>query len=102
MNWNYRKPEVVTTLQQAGVSGLAAKVILTFERRRNTLHNMTCRGSWEAMTQSKAYDQALDALDSLNNGGDFEPETAPYWREWVAFCEVAGFAPTASLGDHLC
>lgn len=102
MNWNHLKPNVLSRLDQAGVKGPAAKVILTFERRRNTLHNMLNRCSWEAMTNTKAYDDARDALDSLNNGGHYRPEEAPYWEEWVSFCEASGLIPTANLGDHLC
>lgn len=106
MNWNHLKPQVEAHLQEAGLTGTpAAKLIITFERRRNTCLNMInwprC-GSWEAMTESKAYMQASDALDQLNSLGDFEPEEAPYWKQWVAYCDAAGIGPTANLGDHLC
>ena len=105
MNWSQFKPQVVENLAKAGVTGQAAKLIMTFERRRNTCLNAInwprC-GSWEAMTESKAYAQASDALDQLNSLGDFKPENAPYWKEWVAYCDAAGIGPTANLGDHLC
>jgi len=100
------KPQVIETLEKAGISPSSevAKVILTFERRVNTLINMNYNGSsWDAICHSPASLDANRCLARLNGSAMSRTESlkAEFGEEWSRYCEAKGICPEANLGDWL-
>jgi len=104
VNWNKLKLDVLYHLKTANVEGEAARTILKFERRVNTCRNMLHRGStWKTMNCSKAYDEARDLLDSLNENGEWGMKDAKFYTEFLRYCKARGFdSAEFNLGDCLC
>lgn len=83
------KPEVLETLDDAGIKGEARKAILSFEKKIISLKNMYYRGvAPSTVTSSKTAEQVRDLLDQLNNQGvgwDKKENEPKYWEEWVKY-----------------
>tara|TARA_B110000483_G_scaffold106857_1_gene130396 strand:+ start:34 stop:345 length:312 start_codon:yes stop_codon:yes gene_type:complete len=103
MNWNELKLEVLNDLKNANVEGEAARTILNFERRVNTCRNMLHRGStWETMTYTKAFTDARELLDSLNENGEWGMKEAKFYPEFERYCTARGLGAGFNLGDCCC
>ena len=100
------KPQVIETLEKAGISSKSevAKVILTFERRVNTLINMRDSGtSWDAICHSYKNLEANRCLEKLNGSARSRTDVlkAEFGKDWMKYCDAKGLCPEANVGDWL-
>jgi dTDP-glucose pyrophosphorylase len=106
MNWKTIKEEVLKNLDKAEIKNSEVrKTILGYERRVNSCRNFIMRGgSWTALGETKAYLDASDFLDDLNEGGNLTSGVnAKFWNEWSDYCKALehNARPNANLGDWL-
>jgi len=101
-----QKPRVEANLRAAGIDlkSEAAKTILRFERRINTMIIQTDNGSsWEAICNSNANLDANNALFELNGWSQslHGCSEAKFGTEWIAYCKTINACPEANVGDWL-
>jgi len=95
-----RKPEVLSLLEEAGITGDAAKTILRFERAKTTCWNRLMEGmSWDILCDQVCFHNAGQELAKLNGGNTWN--TGQYETEWQKYCAVEGGCWDGNLGDHL-
>lgn len=106
MNWNDRKIEVLNDIASATITDKTAiKLILSVERKMNSAHNALQRGSSFTATAEKYSDlKWIDAMEQLGNAeywNAYDGE-APYFLQWLQYCDVTGYATSFGMGDAIC
>jgi hypothetical protein len=106
MNWNDRKIEVLNDIASANITDSdAIKLILFVERKMNSAHNALQRGSSFSATANKySCLKWIDAMTQLGNAeywNSYDGE-APYFLQWLQYCDVTGYATSFGMGDAIC
>lgn len=102
-NWKQIQDEVIENCTKAGITNMDfVKILLIVERRvltmKNKLNKKYRSASWDSVINSKTYIQAFEALDKLN-GTTYG--NIIYKEIYKKYCQVAGIAFDANIGDWL-